>query len=69
MDRTAVSSSHLSSIGYDPALSILEIEFNDGSVYQYVNVPQSEFDGLMSSGSHGTYFHANIRKRYSYSKI
>jgi hypothetical protein len=69
MERTPVSSSNIRSIGYDPDSSTLEIEFNDGTVYQYAGVPQDEFEGLMGAGSHGTYFNANIKKRYSYTKV
>lgn len=69
MDRTPVSSSNIRSIGYDPDSSTLEIEFNNGTVYQYGGVPQAEYDALMSAGSHGTYFNANIKNRYSYSKL
>ena len=41
----------------------LEVEFNSGAVYQYQGVPQSENDALMSAGSKGTYFNANIKSR------
>ena len=46
MDRTPVSSSNLASVGYDPSTKTLEIEFNDGAVYQYDDVPESEYTGL-----------------------
>ena len=69
MDRTPVSSSNIHAIGYDPDSCTLEIEFNNGSVYQYANVPQDEYDGLMSAASHGTYLHANIKNRYSCTKL
>jgi uncharacterized protein len=69
MDRTAVSSSNVHAIGYDPTSSILEVEFTNGSVYQYFDVPDHEFDGLMNAGSHGTYLNAHIKGKYSYSKM
>lgn len=69
MDRTQVSSSTIRSIGYDQASSTLEIEFNSGTVYQYAGVPQAEYDGFLSASSHGTYFNANIKNRYSYTKV
>jgi hypothetical protein len=69
MERTAVSSSNIVSIGYDPDSSTLEIEFKGGSVYQYAGVPQAEFDGLMGASSHGIYFNANIKDRYSCFKL
>ena len=69
MDRTPVSSSNLASIGYDPSTKTLEIEFNDGALYQYDDVPESEYTGLMGASSHGKYFHRNIKSRYRYRRI
>ncbi|XOF34892.1 MAG: KTSC domain-containing protein [Candidatus Electrothrix sp. YB6] len=70
MQRTQVSSSNLRSVGYDPETSTLEIEFMHGGVYSYSDVPEAEYNGLMSASSHGSYFNANIRKGgYPYRKI
>ena len=69
MERTPVSSSDIASIGYDEDSQILEIEFNNGSVYQYSSVPTGEHDGIMNAGSKGKYFHANIKNRYSFVKL
>jgi uncharacterized protein len=64
MERQAVTSSNISSIGYDSNSSILEIEFNKGGVYEYFDVPQYVYDGLMSASSHGKYANDNIYKNY-----
>jgi hypothetical protein len=70
MNRTAVSSSHLASVGYDSTTNTLEIEFNDGSVYQYFNVPESVYRGLMQAASHGSYFDSHIKKAgYRYRQV
>lgn len=70
MDRAPVSSSKLTSIGYNPQERILEIEFLNGSVYQYFDVPSNIYSGLMSASSHGRYFDAYIKKGgYSYRQI
>ncbi len=70
MERHSVSSSNLASVGYDPQSQTLEIEFNDGSVYQYYSVPNSIYTGLMNASSHGQYFDRNIKKTgYRYAKI
>lgn len=68
MDRIPVQSSNLTSVGYDPSSRTLEIEFNHGGVYEYYDVPQPEYDGLMAAGSHGTYFNQNIKDHYRYSR-
>ncbi len=70
MNRTAVSSSNLASVGYDPVQQTLEIEFHSGSVYQYSGVPADVYAGLMSATSHGRYFDAFIKKAgYRYRQI
>ena len=70
MERQYVSSSNIASIGFDPDNMILEIEFLNGAVYQYYDVPQSIYDGLMAADSHGKYFAAYIKKGgYRYAQI
>ncbi len=70
MQRTAVESSNLVSVGYDEASRVLEVEFHHGGVYQYFDVPKSEYLGLMSASSHGQYFDAHIKKGgYRYTKV
>ena len=70
MHRVSVSSSNLRSVGYDPVTLTLEVEFLDGSVYNYANVPAAVYSGLMSAASHGSYFDAVIKKGgYSYIRV
>jgi hypothetical protein len=66
MKRESVKSSNLASIGYDETNNILEIEFNHGGVYQYLNVPLNVYQELINANSHGTYFSANIRNKSNY---
>jgi hypothetical protein len=69
MDRTPVTSSDLSSVGYDEESSTLEIEFKKGAIYQYSGVPEDEYQNLMGASSVGRYFNSNIKNRYSYIKL
>lgn len=70
MQRTTVSSSNISSIGYNVEYQILEVEFLNGSVYQYFNISQSLYQGLMNAVSHGTYLDRYIKKgRFKYKRI
>ena len=62
MQRQFVSSSNLRSVGYDQDSSTLEIEFNSGGIYQYLNVPAYIYSGLLTASSKGTYFDAHIKK-------
>ncbi|HEX3661367.1 MAG TPA: KTSC domain-containing protein [Acidobacteriaceae bacterium] len=69
MERISVNSSNIASVGYDADSQTLEIEFNNGGVYQYSGVPQEIYGGMMSADSKGKYFHANINKTYPFSKL
>lgn len=64
-----VKSSNLKSIGYDQSSNTLEIEFLNGGIYQYFNIPSQIHLAIMNAVSKGTYFHANIRGNYKYRRI
>ena len=69
MNRTPVSSSNLRSVGYDSATNTLEIAFHGGRVYQYFNVPESVYQGLLNAASHGKHHHRHIKETYPYERI
>ncbi|NUM79266.1 KTSC domain-containing protein [bacterium] len=69
MDRIEVTSSELKSVGYDPNLGILEVEFRNGGIYRYLDVPQYHYDSLLTAESLGKYFNANIHTHYRYSRL
>lgn len=62
-----VSSSNIAAIGYENG--ILHIRFNSGGLYEYSDVPESVYRGLMSASSHGQYFHAYIKNNYACRRI
>ena len=67
MDRQFVNSSNIRSIGYNNGT--LEIEFNHGGIYQYLNVPHHTYNQLMCASSHGQYFHRFVKDCYPTIKI
>ena len=67
-NRIPVTSSNIASVGYDQATSTLEIEFLNGTIYQYFDVPQSVFDAFLSAQSAGQYFNAQIKGSFRYAK-
>lgn len=70
MERIPVQSSSVSSVGYDRDSSTLEIEFLNGSVYQYFGVPESIYNGLMNAPSKGKFLDQFVKKAgYSYARI
>ncbi|MBP1646456.1 MAG: hypothetical protein H6Q16_2034 [Bacteroidetes bacterium] len=69
MKRNHVESSNIESIGYDSESQTLEIEFLNGSIYQYFDVPEHVYDELISADSHGKYLAHQIKGYYRYSKV
>lgn len=62
-------SSHLQHYEYDPNSQVLTIQFVNGSIYTYGNVPETEFHNMAQSGGAGTYFWMKIRDKYPTTKI
>lgn len=69
MNRTSITSSSISSIGYDEQTSIMEIEFTSGDVYRYFDVSEYVHQQFMNATSHGQFFHDNIKYNFRYQKV
>jgi KTSC domain-containing protein len=60
----AVGSTAIATVGYSKRRHILEIEFVNGAVYRYLDVPLSLYRDLMSAESKARFYDAKIRKQY-----
>jgi hypothetical protein len=69
MTRHPVTSTNITSIGYDPRTSTLEVEFRSGGVYQYSGVPEATTAALLNAQSHGKYFYLHVKDRYPTRRI
>lgn len=69
MERKALRSSNLNSVGYEPETETLEVEFSSGAVYQYTRVPQSVYDSLCKAASPGALFADQVKSRYRFKRI
>ena len=69
IERQAVRSSNLISIGYDPLSQELHVEFAGGRVYRYRNVPSELHDELVAADSVGRFFAARVRPAYPGERI
>ena len=67
-NRQPVSSSNIRSVGWIKT-KIMEVEFNNGGVYRYYNVPQEVYQALISASSVGGYLHRHIKPNYPYKKV
>ncbi len=69
MVRVAVKSSSVASAGYSAEGSTLELEYRNGSVYQYFAVPKNVFESLLAAESKGSFVSERIRGRYPYRRV
>ena len=69
MNRISVASDVMSSVGYDSAAAVLEIEFRNGSVYEYLEVPSGHYDALLDAASKGRFFNACVRPAFRFRRI
>jgi hypothetical protein len=53
MRREAVESTTMRSVGYESKSKILEIEFQSGELYQYLDVPEMVHKRLLRAKSKG----------------
>ena len=68
MKIIAVESTTLSTIAYDEARDLLQLEFCSGAIYQYFDVPAAMHAELLHAPSKGRYFNQVIRGRFSYAR-
>jgi hypothetical protein len=66
MHRQTVSSSAISSVGYDERSAILEVEFSSGVVYDYLQVPKKVYRDLLKAPSKGGFVSRRVRDRYEF---
>lgn len=69
MHRERVDSSSLNSLGYDAHKRLLEVEFRNGGVYRYLDVPEDEYDALKHADSVGRHLNREIKPFYSVVKV
>lgn len=62
--RVPIESSALATVGYSKKLRALEIEFRNGSVYRYLDVPLDVYEALLKAQSKARYYDENIRRKY-----
>lgn len=69
MQRHSVTSTSITSVGYDPATQVLEVEFHTGRRYWYRGVTPDEHARLMAAPSIGAYVAHHIKPRYPATEV
>jgi KTSC domain len=71
MEMVPVTSTQIAAVGYDADTKKMRIEFNNGSLYEYSNVTQEIFDGIVNAASPGGAFTASVKgnPKYPYVRL
>lgn len=69
MIRKPMASSNIRSAGYNAAAETLEIEFLNGTIYQYYNIGAVVWDQFCQAPSKGTYLNVYIKNAYPFSRV
>ncbi len=62
--REPVDSSALAAAGYSRRLHVLEIQFRDGLIYRYEEVPPALYRQLIAAESKARFYNNNIRGKF-----
>jgi len=69
IERKKVESSNLKAVGYDEEKEVLAIEFKNGSIYYYYEVPKTVYFNLIEADSVGAFLARRIKGIYDFKKI
>jgi len=69
MSRVVVASTTLAAVSYFPHRHLLELEFRNGAIYRYFDVPPQDYHELLAADSKGSYFNRHIRSCFPYQQI
>jgi len=64
-----VKSSNIKRTEYDTDKKTMFVEFNNGSKYEYEEVPHQIYTKFRMSDSQGKFFSTDISKKYKYKKL
>ena len=63
-ERVHVRSTNIRWVGYDSKKQVLEVEFHNGSIYRYYDVPEQVHKDFLSADSKGKYLNRHIAFKY-----
>ncbi|MBM3357459.1 MAG: KTSC domain-containing protein [Betaproteobacteria bacterium] len=69
MERRRVNASNIRSVGYDRANRVLEVEFTNGSIFQYSGVSEEVHRRFMSAPSPGSCFQDQIEEHFPGTRV
>ncbi|MCW6035808.1 lysine--tRNA ligase [Spirulina subsalsa FACHB-351] len=63
------TSAAVKAFDYDEEKKILQVEFNNGSIYKYNDVPKTVYQEMKTTPSVGQFFNSQIREVYGFDRV
>lgn len=64
-----VQSSNIAAVGYDTPNRVLAVQFSNGTLYHFKEVPADVIEAMKGAESKGSFFAKSIRGKYDSEKI
>jgi hypothetical protein len=64
ISRQPIHSHALAAVGYSKRLHALEVEFVNGAIYRYSNVPPEIYRDLLTAPSKAQFYDSNVRGHF-----
>ena len=62
-------SSNIAGFCYDEPAGTLTIEFNNGTKYDYYDIPENIGNGMKDAESYGKYLNSEIKGKFRYARV
>lgn len=69
MRMTPIDSTAIARTGYSGAKRILRLEYRNGRIYDYFDVPPEIYKEMLSADSAGEFVNLEIKPNYDYSEV
>ncbi len=68
MNWIEANSSNIARYKYDPESYVLAVEFKNGGIYNYFDVPEAVFEQMQAAPSQGQFLAQQIKGTYRYAR-
>ena len=68
-NRVPLQSSALTAVAFSPETNVLEVEFRNGLIYEYLGVSSSHYEQLLTASSKGAFLGRFIRNCFRYRRV
>ena len=59
----------IKTFSYNKEKRCLEVIFTSGTIYQYIDVPEAEYESMRTSFAKGIYLNRHIKGKYKFERV